>query len=722
MTAADVQTWAHAFPDTSSAVCQPACASRRGRRGFGLARIRGEQPHHRLQAGAGRTRGMARELPGPQCRTVVGCRPRWIAAVAGFNALARIDAAGDVSWTTGTGAYAVAHEFGAGNVVVAGAGPGGIPAGRLRSWRRPDLAANLREQPGSSPHALVIGSGDAIYVSGGSRGVNGDLTTLKYSSAGGPALGIERASGSYPRWIRPRPPPRRRRPRHDFHATIRTTDGATVLRYSTGGALASLRHTRWSDYWADDRNGGIVGIGDAGISGAQDVRVERYDQNGATASGRASMAGPAELRGEHVRAGSSSILAARRDLAAITDDGHRALCRREPGEVRPRRAPPLGPTTAGVGATGGLAVDDFGSGVRRLPDAASANGDDLLVFKYTAAGDLAWSRNLVRGARQQRPARAIVIDGAGNLVVAGVTGPAASNDQGGLRNAQVRCPRIAWARSRLCRFCRPPRGDAPLGRRRQGKCDRGRVSPETERSTEFAPCLYDADGNERWTRFYLAGSCPAASRVPVRRIAASIDGEPRPSPRGPGTATTSTSRSSAMTARVPSPGSQLSPVTRAAATEHGRSRSTAMERLRRRVLLDGSHGRRRRPASFRGRAGAAELPHPPAVPRARHSRRGSGWAQSLTPSAGATRALKATGTCGIPETARALALNLTVTGATAPVTCGSSPAASRCPPPRAPTTARGKRVRTMPWWGSGWAASSASSRARRRERSTSFST
>jgi hypothetical protein len=577
---------------------------------------------------------------------------------SGGYALTRLDAAGGISWartgaaeiqayiveTTGTGAIAVAgirnssslYDFWVGLYDAAG----------NLNWQQTYVTPDEYD----APTTLVVGPDGSLHLSGLSQNAS-DITT-KYSS-----------SGAFI-WVVKEPPAPGQdqflRPTFDGDGGVIISaldaygETAELRRYSATGKLTWARpvHPRLY-HWAADREGGVVGIGNPGHVPLEGALIERYDRNGARLWSRTYK----RTEDSSDYASSVGVDLAGNVVVAISDPLSElvTVIKYDPnGLVVWTRQQPA---TSLVG----LAIDDSGAIYAAGVGVWKLNGQDLLAFKYSAQGDLQWSRTWSNTASSSEFLSAMAMDGADNLVLAGITGPSVDGDRWDFATVKYdRFGTLLWARTRQSAGGVDRASDVSVDG--VGNVIVTGLSREAP-GYGIRTVSYDPEGNERWARFFPAGALQDGESTWGPSLASSLDGDTTIATR-----TWNGDGFDFTVLRYDRAGLLLwvSPMI----GDGGRNDGAWW------VTVDGN-GAIAVSGDIWTQATASDgvLLHFPggSTPRSYHTLSPCRVLDTRDPNpsgpsplaAGVTRTMTATGACGIPETARALALNVTVTGATA---------------------------------------------------------
>ena len=651
-----VQTWAHAFPDAFSSEA-PMAVDDAG--AVWMASVVNNRTTVFKLAADGQETWRASYESLNSAPLSVAVRDG-VCAVSGYGSvIARIDATGNVSWTrsgtTSTDAIAVALSA-TGNIVVAGAsvGDGGVdfglavfdPGGTL-AWERTYDGSPGRYRRAT---ALVIGADGAIHVSGWSQGINRDVTTLKYGADGTlmwaakePAAtgydGFGRAflDGEGGVIV----------PAYDY------SDGTAELRrYGPGGELSWVRPSSWLSYWASDNQGGLVGLGSTNTN-AGGVIVERYDGSGTKLWSRTSSSA--------LPLGDSPIGVAVDPLGNTVT----AICDgfdRTPTLAKyDRQGLLLWTRKPSVSCWPGSLAIDSSQAVYLATMASNGRGEGVLLSKFSPDGVAVWSRTWTGPSGTDHQVRALSLDAKDNPILAGIAGPVGQTDLWDYETLKYdRQGNLVWARTRDG----SGKADVLSGMAIDGE-DNVVVTGLSRGSGGYGALTvsYDPGGTERWSHFRLTGVLPRGEFTYGPAIATSLEGDSTL-----GTRTWNGTDFDLTIFRYDGNGNLL--WTFALAGDPGGSDAAGLP------VLDTS-GAATVPASIWTETTASDgvLLHFPghSTPRQYHTlspcrvldTRGAVPGGSSSLAAGLTRTVIATGACGIPETARALALNVTVTGATA---------------------------------------------------------
>jgi hypothetical protein len=497
--------------------------------------------------------------------------------------------------------------------------------------------------------AIAIGADDSIYLGGPSQGVTPDITTVKYSANG--AL----------QWVVKEPPA----PANDFYnrpvfdvdgsITALASEGSysrtELRRFSAGGQLqwATPAHPRLYNFRID-QEGSVIGVGTLGDYATEAVILERFGRNGTRLWTRTYA-----VENARVSAGGMAVDLAGSVIVSVYRNDRPTL-------VKYDRDGTLVWVTGELPGSGfGLTTDDSGAIY-----ASGAVDSDLAVHKYSPLGALLWTRTWSRGSGTIEQQRASVVDAWGNVILTGVTGPLNQGTEWHYATLKFDpAGNLLWARTH---------GVAGAGNYASDVAVDGYgnviVTGLSREGLGFGirTVSYDTLGNERWVQVHPGGAFAGGEfSYSTTTVTASFEGASTIATR-----TWNGTNYDATVLRYDRAGSLVWVSTLAGGANESVFNGSWW-------VAGGPNGAAAVSASTLSRSDGLDghllyFDGEGPTPRRYHlldpcrilDTRDPGRGGPSPVAAGTTRNVRTTGTCGIPETARALAVNVTVTEATAP--------------------------------------------------------
>ncbi len=604
---------------------------------------------------------------------VIAVRSGVVAVTDGFST-SRIDAAGALSWTrsvpTGgllnsvaiapSGAVLVAGEMQGTNAdyLVLDYDVAGNPAWqRSYDWGPSDVEGAT---------ALVVAEDGTVHVSGNAGTAtnrSGDVGTLEYDETGALLWAVREPLA----------------PRSDgFPALVLDGDGHPIVtsfslasgsparrRYSPGGLPEwVLPGTNYSELLAAHLLGGVVGAS----SLAGDVLVGRYDSNG-NKLWSATYPHPAEYYdvplalGEDLAGGTSVLVAETHPIRFGSITQWRLLRYDRDGTLVWDRLIQDGLTVAGLRVDGAGNAYLWGS-------VFTAGVSRPALFKYDAAGSLAWTRQWLAPGAEESVFLTAALDGAGNVVL---TGSSRASGQGADYATLKFDPsgNLLWARTRDNSAADDRASSVSLDGAGNVVVTGLSLSGATY---QIVSVSYDPAGNERWVDTH-----PAGAQVGMPQVAVSLEGAATVT----GDVWNGTD-SDLVVLRIDAAGSSSWTFT-LPGEGGGSDRANA-------IAVDANGAVAVAGTTWGEGTGQDALLlrfDPDRASLRFHTVTPCRFVDTREPALGGpaplpalnVRAYKGAGVCGVPSSARALSLNLTVTGATAPGNLRAFPAGF--PPPTA---------------------------------------